>query len=461
MEEIELSVEMLQSKVSGQVLTAGSEDYDTARTPWDLSVVQYPKVIVLAESVEDILQAVDFARDHTLQVAATNTGHGIALPADNNMLIDVSLMNEVKIDTEKQTAWIEAGAKWSHVLDKAQNVGLAPLMGSSTDTGAIGYTLGGGMGWLARKFGLSVDNVLSYDIVTANGKCLHVSKDENQDLFWGLSGAGAAFGLVTAMEIRLFPVDTVYAGSLMYPSENAREVFTRYKEVIKDLDNEWTTSIMIMNLPNLPFIPEVMQGKSVIMLHGCSVCSAEEGFDFVDYWLNWEQPMENHFQTMPFRDIDKVSDDPKEPSASMATNIILKELSKNVIDILIDKVIPEEGQPTPLLIAQVHQVGGAVAEIDKDAMAFSQHDAPLILKLLGTTPTPETKAAFREIADSIRIELQPYSQEGVYLNFLTGDEKWNRTKQAFPASVYDKLIYLKKEYDPENMFAFGLNIPTE
>lgn len=164
---------------------------------------------------------------------------------------------------------------------------------------------------------------------------------------------------------------------------------------------------------------------------------------------------------MPFRDIDKVSDDPKEPSASMATNIILKELSKNVIDILIDKVIPEEGQPTPLLIAQVHQVGGAVAEIDKDAMAFSQHDAPLILKLLGTTPTPETKAAFREIADSIRIELQPYSQEGVYLNFLTGDEKWNRTKQAFPASVYDKLIYLKKEYDPENMFAFGLNIPTE
>lgn len=461
MEKMEVDFERLRANISGGVLTAGSEEYDKARTPWDLSVEQFPKVIVQAESVEDIIQAVRFATDNKIKVALTNTGHGIARPADENMLIDVSSMNEVKIDADQRTAWIEAGAKWLDVLEKAQDVGLAPLMGSSTDTGAIGYTLGGGMGWLARKYGLAVDHVLSYELVTADGRLLHISPEENADLFWGLSGAGAALGVVTAMNIQLFPVETVYAGSLMYPGEKAREALSRYQEVIKDLDNEWTTSISIMNIPSLPFIPEFMQGKSFILIHGCFSGLSEEGFDFVNDWLDWEKPLENLFKTMPFRKVDRISNDPKEPSAAMATNIILNDLSDEVVDSLIERVIPQKGQPTPLLLAQIHHAGGAVAEIDKDAVAFSQHDAPLILKLLGAVPTSETKAAFMEIADSLRDELQPFSKKGVYLNFLTGEEKWSRTKEAFTDEAYDKLILLKKEYDPENMFSFGLNITTE
>lgn len=460
MKRAKLQVEELQARIRGSVLTAESTDYDAARTPWILSVEQWPAVVVVAETTSDIREAVRFAQANGLKVAVKNTGHGVALPANDGMLIVVSSMRGVEVDAAKQTAKLEAGAKWGDVLEKAQAVGLAPLMGSSSDVGAIGYTMGGGMGWLARKYGLSVDNVLSYDVVLADGELLHVSKKENENLFWGLSGSGAAFGIVAAMEVNLFPVQTVYAGSLTYPREAAREVFARYREWIANIEDEWTTSIAIRNLPPLPEVPEFLRGKSVVAVHGCYVGPIEQGEKAIQSWVDWMEPMANQFHPLPFTEADLISNDPRDPIPAAARNIILHDLSDEVVDTLINRAFPQKG-PTPLMFAELHHGGGAMARIDEDTIAYSQHAAPFVLNLVGLIPTPQMRAAYTEIVQGIRHELEPYSTSGAYLNFLTGEARWKQTQDAFSPEAFQRLITLKQWYDPENLFCFSLNIPLE
>ena len=203
-------LEKLQSQIEGPVLLPWSTGYDEARKAWNLSVEQHPEIIIVAKSAADIVAAVRFAREAELGIAIQATGHGVGVAADeNSMLIITAEMTKVYVDMEFQTAWVEAGTKWGKVLELAQEVGLAPLLGSSPDVGAVGYTLGGGFGWLGRKYGLSADNVLYFEVVTAEGKLVKASADENSDLFWGLRGGGGGFGVVTGMEIQLYPVTSI------------------------------------------------------------------------------------------------------------------------------------------------------------------------------------------------------------------------------------------------------------
>ena len=457
MKNAELNLNELKSRISGDVLTADSENYDTARSLWNLSVIQRPAVIVAAETASDILEAVRFAKGNDLKIAVTNTGHGAALPANDSMLIVVSSMNEVEIDADKKTARVAAGAKWEDVLQKSHALGLAPLMGSTSDTGAVGYTLGGGMGWLVRKYGLSVDNVLSYDLVTAEGTMVHASKEENNNLFWALSGGGSAFGVVTAMEVKLVPVDRVYAGSLMYPREVAREVFTHYREWVRDMEEDWTTSISLINFPPVTDLPEFLQGQSFVIVRGCYVGPTEKDAEAIESWLDWKEPLVNEFKSIPFLNADIISNDPKEPSAATGTNIILKDLSDEVIDTLINRAFPKS-EPIPLILAEVHHAGGAVSQADKNATAFSQHEAPFILKMIGVTDTPDMTPTFTEIATSIANGVSGHSTDDVFSNFLTGQEKWERTEEAFISESYQKLIEVKNKYDPDNRFSFSSNI---
>jgi hypothetical protein len=453
-------LEELTSRIGGSVLTSESEEYDAARSNWELSVVQKPQVIVVARNASDIAEAVRFAKDHGLKVAVKSTGHGAAIPADDGLLIVVSSMKKVEVDPVNKTARVEAGAQWIDVLQKAQDEGLAPLMGSSSDVGAVGYTVGGGMGWLSRKYGLSVDNVISFDVVTGTGEILKASKDENQDLFWGLCGSGPALGVVTAMEIRLVPVKDVYAGNLIYPREAAKEVFSRYREWIEDIEDDWSTSIAVANFPPLPIVPEFLQGKSVVIVRGCYDGPEEKGEEAIRSWTQWKEPMANLFGVIPFRDSDTISNDPKDPIPASVTNIILTELNDDVFDTMIRRGFPQN-EPIPLLFGEIYHAGGAVERVDRSSNAYSQRDAKYILKLLGLIPTEEMKLALGEIIEGFRDELKASSKEGVYLNFLVGSEKWNRTRDAFSQEAFEKLVGLKRRYDPENMFCFNLNIPLD
>jgi len=220
-----------------------------------------PAAIVYAQSPGDASEALAFAREHDLRVAVQATGHRETVDGKGCLVINTSRMKALAVDPASATAFLEAGVKWGEVLAQAQAHGLAPLLGSSGDVGAVGYTLGGGLGWLARKYGMSVDSVLRFEVVTADGRVLSPSPEENPDLFWALRGGGGGFGVVTGMEIRLHPVARVYAGNLFYPADMAKAVWRRYREWVAHAPDELTSSIVLMNYPPLPQLPPVLSGQ--------------------------------------------------------------------------------------------------------------------------------------------------------------------------------------------------------
>jgi hypothetical protein len=459
-EQIKLSpaaaeIDDLRAVIEGRVIGADDPDYDTARQAWNLLLDQRPALIVVAASASDVAHAVRFASEKGLGVAVQATGHGIATPADGALLIVTSQMTDVRIDAQSQTAWIEAGTQWGKVLEKAQEVGLAPLLGSSPGVGAVGYTLGGGMGWLARKYGLSADSVRYFEIVTANGQLRRASATENADLFWGLRGGGGSFGVITGMEVQLYPVTTVYAGNLMYPIDAAREVFAHYREWAADAPDELTSSIVIMNFPPIPAVPEFLRGQSVVIVRGCYVGDVERGAELIQDWRDWKTPMADMFGPLPFSQVAAISNDPVDPVAGLSTTASLRALDDDVIETLIRYGVAKNG----LVVTEIRQAGGAIARVDPQANAYGNRSTSMILQFIGMTPTPAAHHDLAQYIDHIRQDLSPYLTDRVYINFLEGQEKRERTKDAYSPETYRRLTQLKARYDPENLFRFSFGIP--
>ncbi len=448
----------LATCIQGEVIAPGEPHYDEARMGFNLTVDQHPAVIVVAHSPADIVEAVRFAREADLGVAVQSTGHGIIRPADDALLILTSNMREIQVAPESQTAWIEAGAKWGMVLEKTQPFGLAPLLGSSPDVGAIGYTLGGGMGWLARKYGLAADSVRFFELVTADGRILRANQSENSDLFWGLRGGGGSLGIITGMEIQLYPVSTVYGGNLIYPIHQAREIYHRYRAWIQTLPDEFTSSIVLMNFPPIPEIPDFLRGQSFTMIRGCYCGSVEQGEVLLQSWRDWQAPLMDDFKAMPFSQVASISNDPVDPVPGKSSGAWLAELSDEVIDTLIAYGTPNGG-PSPLTVTEIRYAGGAIARVDQSANAYGNREATLLLQLVGITPTPEAHSHLTGYIARLKDELGPYLTGGVYMNFLEGQESAARIKDGYSAEAYRRLTELKAKYDPENRLRHGFNIP--
>lgn len=447
----------LQARVTGLVTSLGDPHYDEWRAAWNLTVNQHPALIVVAESVADIAAAVRFAREADLKVAVQATGHGVIRPADDSLLIITSRLTEVRVDAQSRTAWIGAGTKWAKVLAQAQAAGLAPLLGSSPDVGAIGYTLGGGMGWLARKYGLSIDSVNCFQVVTADGDIVEAGPNQHPDLFWGLRGGGGGLGVVTGMEVQLYPITEFYGGNLYYPIEHAPALFARYREWIADAPDELTSSIVIMNYPPLPFFPEPLRGKAVAQIRGAYCGPIEQGEALLDFWRKWQAPLIDDFAARPFSDIAKVSNDPVDPLPSLSSGAWLADLSDEVLAALIDYGSTASG-PTPITVTEVRHAGGAMTRVDPNHTAYSHRTAPHSLQWVGMTPTPEAQAAFRQQIARARRALQPHLTGGVYLNFLEGEESLARSRDGFSADAYQHLQTLKALYDPANRFSHSYDL---
>ena len=429
----------LQSRVRGDVMAPDDARYDTARKGFNLVVDQYPALIVEAETVSDIVEAVRFANREDLNIAVQSTGHGTVRPADDKLLIITSRMNRVRIDVATQTAYVEAGVQWGQVLEQAQMVGLAPLLGSSPEIGVVGYSLGGGMGWLARKYGLATDSIRSIELVTADGQFRHASNHENAELFWGLRGGSGAFGVVTAMEIQLFPVTTVYAGNLYYPVEYAQEVITRYRDWIADAPDELTSAVLIMNFPPIPEVPEPLRGQSFAVIRGSYVGSVEQGKTLLQTWRDWQAPAIDAWDVMPFADAATISNDPVDPLPSLMTTMSLSELNDDVIEILIRNGITNNG----LIFAEIRHAGGAMKQVDPASNAYSHRHADLILCLVGVTPTSEAHQALTAYTNQFKEELQPYAVKGFYMNFLEGEESRTQVQSNYAPETLRRLQALK------------------
>lgn len=446
----------LQESIQGQVITPFDTGYDEARQAWNLSVDQHPALIVIAESTSDVAEVVRFARIEGLEVAVQSTGHGNVRPANDCLLIITSNMNDVQVDVLSQTARIQAGAKWGMVLEKTYPHGLAPLLGSSPDVGAVGYTLGGGMGWLARKYGLSIDSVHSFEVVTAEGRFLRASHTENNDLFWGMRGGGGSLGIVTAMEVQLYPVTTVYGGNLYYPIEEAKEVFTRYRDWISSIPDELTSSIVIMNFPPIPELPEFLRGQSFAMVRGCYCGPMEEGETLLGYWRDWRAPIIDDFKAMPFSEVATISNDPVDPLPGLSSGAWLRELNDQVLETLIRYGAPSEGPPL-FLMTEVRHAGGAISRLEHTANAFSHREALHSLQVVGVTETPEAYRGLQAYTQRLKSDLKPYLM-GVYMNWLEGLESREKIQEAYSPQNYRRLRELKAKYDPDNLLGFSFNI---
>jgi hypothetical protein len=447
----------LRYSVTGQIITPTDGAYDKARQAWNLTVNQYPALIVIAQDTNDIVEAVKFANAQDLDIAVMATGHGTIREADQSMLIVTSQLTDVHVDVETQTAWVSAGAKWGRVLEATQAVGLAPLLGSSPDVGAVGYTLGGGMGWLARKYGLSTDSVNRFEIVTADGQMLSVSAAENADLFWGLRGGGGNFGVVTGMEIRLYPVATVYGGNLFYPVDTAKEVYAHYRRWIADAPDELTSSVALMNFPPFPEVPEFQRGKSFVIVRGCFTGPIEQGEELLKHWRSWQAPLIDDFKSMPFSQVATISNDPVDPMPGMSSGVWLKDITDETVDIVIEHTLPSNGPPL-LAFAEIRHAGGAISKVDPNSAAYGNRDAQHILQVVAGAPTPEVHAAARDHISHLRTALKPHLHGGVYLNFLEGSEALERAVDGFSKDAYKRLQVIKAKYDPNNRFSHSYTI---
>lgn len=326
-----------------------------------------------------------------------------------------------------------------------------------TDVGAVGYTLGGGAGWLARKYGLSCDSVNRFEVVTVDGRMRQVSASENTDLFWGLRGGGGSLAIVTGMEIRLYPVTSVYGGNLIYPVERAREVLQRYRTWIETLPQEMTSSVVLINYPPLPEVPDPLRGRSFAQVRGCFAGPVEQGEALMRFWRSWQPPLVDDFRITPFSQVAAISADPIDPMPVMSTGAFLRVLDDKTIDTAIAYSVSSRGA-VQLIFTEIRHFGGRIAAVDPETGAYGNRPARLSLQTVGVTPGPEAFNALVEHTDRMKHALRQALSGGVYLNFLEGRESLDRTRDAYTPDNYDRLCAIKAAYDPENRLCYSLKI---
>src|SRR4028118_2238562 len=324
------ALEALKDRLKGAAYPPGDEGYDGARAAWNLNAHQQPALVVEAEGATDVLAAARLAREQGLGIGVMATGHGVAAPADGGVLINTSRIRGVHVDPETRTARVEAGAKWADVVPEAAAHGLAGLQGSTSHVGVVGYTMGGGFGWLGRKYGFAADSVKEADVVNAEGELVKANAHENADLFWALKGGGGNFGVVTSLEFALYPITHVFGGNLFYPVERAEEVLELYSGWAEDLPEEVTSAVTFLNVPPIPDVPEPLRGRSVITVRFCYTGEdlAGKGEEMLAPWRGLGDPVMDTFGVMPYEAMDMISMDPVDPLGASGHTEMVRDLSE-------------------------------------------------------------------------------------------------------------------------------------
>src|SRR5919107_905138 len=371
------TLEAFRGGLRGTAYAPGEEGYDEARMAWNLNAHQHPSLVVMAAGPVDVISAVRLARDEGLGVGVMATGHGVAYPCDGGILINTSRLRGVRVDPEARTARVEPGALWADVIPEAQVFELAGLVGSSSEVGVVGYTMGGGFGWLGRKYGFNADSVREADVVAAEGELLRVSAYEHPDLFWGLKGGGGDFGIVTSMEFALYPLTAVFGGNLFYSLEQTPEVLDLYSRWVETFPEEMTSAIAFMNFPPLPELPEPLRGESFVSVRGC-YCGEplEAGEELLRPWREFGEPQVDTFGVMPYQQMDMISMDPPDPLAFYSHVELLGELSPEAIDKLVALAGVES--ESPLIILELRQLGGVLARPPADLSPIGRRDSRFI-----------------------------------------------------------------------------------
>jgi hypothetical protein len=435
----------LRARLAGEVITPRDEDWDHSRRAWNLAIDQRPAAVALPESAQDVVAVVEFARRNGLKVAPQGTGHNAAAlggALEDTILVKTHRMRGVSIDPAARIARAEAGVIWIEVVEAAAEHGLAALAGSAPDVGVVGYTLGGGLSWLARKHGIGANHVTAVEIVTADGRLVRADRDNEPDLFWAVRGGGGAFGVVTAIEFNLFPITEVYAGVLWYPVERAAEILKAWRAWTDDLPDEMTSVGRILQFPPIPEIPEPVRGRSFVIVEAIYAGDEDEGAMLVEP-LRALGPVMDTVATIPIAGLSRLHMDPEEPVPVVGDGGMLTEVDAKLIEKLVDKTVG-----APLLSVEIRHLGGAVGREKPEHGAVTSFQAPYLMYAVGLTPTPEAVEAVHGSVVAFREALAPWEAPHTYLNFA---DTRRDPKSLWSEHAYYRLRRVKETYDPNDM----------
>ena len=448
----------LRAGLRGTLRLPGEPGYDDARTIWNAMIDRRPAVIVRAAGAADVIRAVGFAREHRLLLSVRGGGHNIAGNAvcDDGLMLDLSPMKSVRVNPAARTARVEPGVTLGEFDREAQAFGLATPLGINSTTGVAGITLGGGFGWISRKYGLSVDNLLSVDLVTADGTYLQASDTENADLFWAVRGGGGNFAVATSFEFRLHPVGPeVLSGLIVHPFAQARELLEGYRRFVASAPDEVTAWVVLRKAPPLPFLPAEVHGKEILVFAVCAVGDMQKAEKAVAPLRALGKPIADVIGPHPFAGWQTAFDPLLTPGArNYWKSHDFKKLDDGFIQVLVDAV----GRlPSPECEIFIGHLGGAINRIPASATAYPHRDVEFVMNLHTRWRDPaqdqECIAWTRTVFDAAA----PFATGGVYVNFMPEDETQRVQTGAYGAN-YARLAKLKAKYDPANLFRMNQNI---
>ncbi|MBA3490624.1 MAG: FAD-binding oxidoreductase [Rubrobacteraceae bacterium] len=455
-------VEEFASNLRGELLRSGDSDYEEARLVWNDLIDKRPAIIARCAGADDIIDSVNFARENDLLMAVRGGGHNVAGNAvcDGGLVIDLSPMKRIRVDPERRTVRAEGGATWADLDRETQVFGLATPGGEVSETGIAGLTLGGGIGLLRRKYGLSCDNLLSADVVSADGRLLTASETENADLFWGIRGGGGNFGVVTTFEYRLHQVGPeVMSAAVMYPFGQATEVLHDWRDYTEKAPDEATSEVLLWSIPDIPDFPEELRGEPTVVVAGMYAGPAEAGELELQPLREFGTPLVDLSGIQPYTaaqsDFDGFF---PEGLLYYWKSLYLDHLDDEVINAM---VFHAENRPSPQTPLVIRHLGGAICRVPEEATAYGNRNARFNLSIDATWEDPMQSERNITWTREVWTEMRQFSSGGIYLNFAGFLEEGEKLLHEAHGKNYERLVALKTKYDPTNLFRLNHNIkPT-
>jgi hypothetical protein len=446
----------LASALPGKVVIPEDARFDEARRAWNLAIDQRPAAVAFPESSQDVAAVVLRAGESGLRVAAQGTGHGAGPlgSLEHTILVKTERMRGVLVDPAHRTARVEAGATWLEVVEAAARHGLAALAGSSPDVGVVGYTLGGGLSFLGRKYGLAANHVSAIELVTADGQLVRADREHEPDLFWALRGGGGSFAVVTAIEFELFPVARAYAGILWYPIDRGPEVLHAWRELThSDLPDELTTVGRFLNLPATPEIPEPVRGKSFAIIEAYQLGDLAHVDDLLAP-LRALGPLNDTITTVEMPALTHLHMDPEQPVPAAGDGLMVDHLSAGALDAFVE-VAGAQGQ-FPLVSIELRHLGGELRRTRPEHGALGSIDADYAMSAVGTVPAPELEAPVRTQVQAVKATLAPWAARHTNLNFT---ETQQDASTFWTEQAYHRLRRIKTTVDPDDLIRSNHPIP--
>jgi len=452
-------IEDLETSLRGTLVQPGDARYDSTRNIYNAMIDKRPRLIAQCADAADVINAVDFGRRHNLTIAVRGGGHngpGLSM-CDDGLVIDLSRMRGTRVDPAMHTVRVESGCRWGDVDHATHAFGLAAVSGVISTTGVGGLTLGGGHGYLTRKFGLTIDNLLSVDMVLADGRFVKASEAENPDLFWAIRGGGGNFGIVTSFLFRLHPVSTVHAGPTLWPMEQAAEVLRWYRRFSREAGENLYGFFAFLTVPPVPPFPESLHGKKMCGIIWCYFGPRDELDKAFQPVRDFRAPLFQHLGPMPYPKLQSMFDGLYPPGLQWYwKGDFVKELSDEAISLHV-----QHGSelPTPLSTMHLYPIDGAVHRVGRNDTAFSYRDCLWSQVIVAVDPDPANNEHMIAWARGYWEALHPHSAGGAYVNFMM--EEGPERVQATYRDNYKRLVEVKRKYDPDNLFRINQNINPE